>query len=58
MPHSVQCIGASVTDAISEVPVTDEFLDLILEHDILLYGIADTLMISVILILIPFGVVS
>ena len=33
-------LGASVTDVISDVPVTDEFLDLILEHDTLLCGMA------------------
>ena len=38
-------LGASVTDIILEVPITDEFLDLILEHDTLLCGMADILVI-------------
>ena len=36
----------------------DEFLDLILEHDTLLCGVADILVIPTILVLISFGVVS
>ena len=36
----------------------DEFLDLILKHDVLLCGMADILVIFIILILISFGVIS
>ena len=51
-------LGASVTNINSEVPVMDEFLDLILEYDTLLCGMADILVISVILALVSSGVVS
>ena len=46
-------LGASIADINSEVPFSDEFLDLILEHDALLCGVADVLVIPVIFILIP-----
>ena len=46
-------LGASVADVISEIPFSDEFLNLILEHDVLLHGVADILVIPTIFILIP-----
>ena len=46
-------LGTSVVDIISEVSLSDEFLDLILEHDALLHGVVDFLMISAVFILIP-----
>ena len=46
-------LGASVADIISEVSFSDEFLDLIIEHNALLRGVADILVISAIFILIP-----
>ena len=51
-------LGAFFADVISEIPITDEFLDFILEHDALLCGMANILVISVILILISFGAIS
>ena len=54
LPLVVAQLGASVVDIISEVSFSDEFLNLILEHDELLHGVANVLVISVIFILIPF----
>ena len=51
-------LGPSITDVVSEVPVMDEFLDLILKHDALLCGMSDILVISIILILVSFGAFS
>ena len=51
-------LGAFVADVISEVPFTDEFFDLILEHNAFLSGVADIFVIPVILVLIPFWAVS
>ena len=51
-------LGTSNTDVISEVPITNEYLDLILEHDVLLCGVIDILVIPEVLVLISFGVVS
>ena len=48
----VALLGSFVTDVILEVPIMDEFLDLILEHDAFLCGVADRL------ILISFGAIS
>ena len=50
-------LGDSVTDVISEVPFTDEFLDLILEHNVLFDGVADIFVIPVILALVSFRAV-
>ena len=51
-------LGPPVTDVVLEVPITNEFLDLILEHDTLLCGVADILVILAVLVLISFGAVS
>ena len=50
-------LGASVVDVVSEIPITDEFFDLILECNAFFSGVADIYMISTILILVSFGVV-
>ena len=50
----IERLGASVVDVISEVPFTDEFFDLILEHNALFGGLADIFVIPIILALIPF----
>ena len=47
-----------VMDVVSEVTITDEFLNLLFEHDTLLCGVVEILVISIVLILISFGVVS
>ena len=47
-----------VMDVLLEVPITDEFFDLILEHATLLCGVADILVTPTIFILIIFGAVS
>ena len=44
---------ASIEDIISKVSFSDEFLDLILEHDALLCGVAGVLVILTIFVLIP-----
>ena len=46
-------LDASIADIILEVSFSDEFLDLILEHDALLRGVANVLVISIIFVLIP-----
>ena len=46
-----------VMDIVPEVTITDEFLNLLFEHDALLCGVVDILVISIVLILISFGVV-
>ena len=51
-------LSTFVMDITPEVPVTYDFRDLILDHDTLLSSMADILVISAILILISFGVVS
>ena len=51
-------LGSSVMDVVPKVPITDEFLDLILEYDALLSGVADILVVPTILILISSGAVS
>ena len=50
----VALLGVSVADVISEVPFTDEFLNLILKHNALLGGVADVFVISTIFVLILF----
>ena len=50
--------GSSITNIIPEVPGRDELLDLVFEHDVLLCGVADILVISAVLVLVSFGVVS
>ena len=50
-------LGASIVDVVLEIPFTDEFFDLILEHNALFSGMAEIFVISAILILISFGVV-
>ena len=54
----IALLSSSVMDVVPEVPITDEFLDLILEHNALLCGVADILVTPTILILISFGVAS
>ena len=49
----VTWLGASIAYIISKVPFSDEFLDLIIEHDALLCGVTDVLVIPAIFILIP-----
>ena len=49
---------ASVLDVVSEIPFTDEYFDLIFEHNALFSGVADIFVISVILVLVSFGAVS
>ena len=51
-------LSASVLNLILEVPISDEFLDLISEHDALLRCMADILVILIILIPIPFETIS
>ena len=51
-------LGSSVMDVIPKLRITDEFLDLILEHYAFLYGVADILVIPAVLILISFGAIS
>ena len=51
-------LGTFVANVISEVPLSNEFLDLIPEHNAHLDGVADIFVISEILILIPFLAVS
>ena len=51
-------LGSFVTDVVLEVPITDEFLNLILKHDTLLCSVAEILVIPVVLVLISFGAVS
>ena len=50
--------GTSVADIVPEVSLSDEFFDLILEHDALFSGVADISMISAVFVLIPLRVVS
>ena len=50
-------LSASVTDVISKITFTDEFSDLILEHNALFSGVADIFVILAIRILISFGAV-
>ena len=50
--------GPPIVNVILEVPMVDEFLDLILEHDALLSGVTDVLMELAVFVLIPLRVVS
>ena len=47
-------LGTSITDVILKVPFTNEFLDLIFEHNALLGGVAEIFVMPAILVLIPF----
>ena len=51
-------LGAPVVDVVSEVPLSKEFFDLILECDAFFNGVANILMISAILILVSLRAVS
>ena len=51
-------LGTFVVDVVSKIPFTDEFFDLILEHNAFFGGVADIFVKSTILILISFGAVS
>ena len=51
-------LGTSVADVVSEIPFTDEFFNLILEHNALFDCVANIFVKSTILILISFGAVS
>ena len=48
----------SVIDVILEVPVVDELLYLVFEGDVLLSGVTDIFMETIVLVLVPFGAVS
>ena len=47
-------LGTSVADIILEVSFSNELLNLIIEHDALLCGVADILVLSAIFVLILF----
>ena len=46
--------GALVADIVLEVPLSDEFLDLVLKCDAFFGGMANILMVSVVLVLVSF----
>ena len=50
---AVTRLGAFIADVISEVPLSDEFLDFIPEHNAHLDGVVDIFVIPKILVLIP-----
>ena len=51
-------LGAPVTDIVLEVPFSNEFFDLILKCDAFFCGVANIWVISEVLVLVSFGVVS
>ena len=50
--------GASITDIVLEVSLSDEFFNLIIERDALFRGVANISMISTVFVLIPLQAVS
>ena len=46
--------GAPVADIVLEVPLSDEFFDLVLKCDAFFSGMANILMVSVVLVLVSF----
>ena len=57
MLHSVW-FGPPAVNVILKVPVVDELFNFILKRDTLFRGVTVVLVVSTILVLIPFGVVS
>ena len=53
----IKRLGASIADVVSEIPFTNKFFDLILEHNALFGGVANIFVISAILVLVSFGAV-
>ena len=51
-------LGAPVADVVSEVPLTDEFFNLILECNAFFSGVANVLVISAVLTLVSLQAVS
>ena len=51
-------LGSSVVDIVLEIPIADEFLNLILKHDTLLCNVVDTFVIPAVLALVSLGVAS
>ena len=45
-------LGALIEDVVLEVPLSDEFFDLILKCDTFFSGVANILMVSVVLVLV------